>query len=117
MKRNTLFLGVVALAMLGGLALSGCDTLEDGTGTIKLTNNSTNVLVVYWSLEDFGKTIWQSQVTLSPGQSVSHDMDSAIGISVYLEDNGGIGWISKKSYTVEKDKTVVVKFPSDFNVD
>jgi hypothetical protein len=95
--------------------------LEDGIGTIKLTNNSRNVLIVYWSLEkNFSDSnpIWEdNQVTLYPGESVFHEMNSAIGIKVYLEDDDGIGWITNESYTVRKDKTVEVKFPTDFSPD
>jgi hypothetical protein len=117
MKRNTLFLSVLALAMLVGLALSSCEfeTLEDGIGTIKLKNNSQNVMIVYWSLENSGKTIWEGRSTIYPGNYATHDTRSAFGIQVYLEDNDGDGWLSKNSYTVRKDETVEVKFPSDFS--
>ena len=114
MKKNTLFLDVLALAMLAGLA--SCGMLEDGIGAIKLTNDS-QVRIVYWSIEknlSDSNPIWESHVPLHPGESVSHEMNSAIGIKIYLEDSDGDGWITKKSYTVRKDETVEIKFYTDF---
>jgi hypothetical protein len=114
MKRSASFLGVLVLAMLAGLALSGCDTLEDGIGTVKLTNKS-DIIVVYWSLEKFGETIWEGRSTVYPGGSASQDTQTALGIKVYVEDSDGDGWLSDTSYTVKKDETVEVKFHKDFS--
>jgi hypothetical protein len=83
-----------------------------------LTNDSPNVRIAYWSLEknvSDSDPIWESHLSLYPGGSVSHEMNTAIGIRVYLEDRGGVGWITKKSYTVRKDETVEVKFHTDFS--
>jgi hypothetical protein len=87
------------------------------TKRLSLTNNSQNVVIVYWSLEkDFGDSnpIWEERITLNPGESVYHEMNSAFGIKVYLEDSDGDGWISKYSHTVKKDQTVEVEFKRDF---
>jgi hypothetical protein len=112
MKKNTLFCGAVALAMLVCLALSGCEPLEQGIGTIKLIND-TMVDIVYWSLERGSKKIWDEHIPIPPGGSATHDMETDVGIMVYVEDDGGIGWLSKVSYTVKKNETVEVKFNTD----
>ena len=115
MKRNTLF-SVCALALLVGLALSGCEPLESGIGTVKLTNNS-DVNIDYWLIEQGSETIWEERRTIAPENSATHDMETAIGIKIYLEDSDGDGWLSKSSYTVRKDETVEVKFrPQDFSL-
>jgi hypothetical protein len=115
MKKNTLFCGVLTLAMLACLVLSGCEPLEQGIGTIKLINNSQNVIVVYWSLERGSKTLWEGDSTIYPGGSASHNMETDVGIKVYVEDKEGDGWLSDDSYTVKKNETVEVKFPTDFS--
>jgi hypothetical protein len=117
MKRNPLFLSVLASALLFGLALSGCESpvlLEEGIGIIKLTNNS-EVNIKYWSLEQNNKILWEERITISPGSSASHEIKSGMGIQVYLEDNDGDGWLSKNYYTVKKDKTIEIKFPNNFS--
>jgi hypothetical protein len=122
MKKNTLFFGAVALAVIVCLALSGCEPLEQGIGTVKLTNNSTNVTITYWSLERGSTKIWDEHITIGPGGSATHDMGTDVGIKIYLEDLAYIvgnevrtGWLSKVSYTVKKNETIEVKFPTDFS--
>ncbi|MDR0877482.1 MAG: hypothetical protein LBN21_05475 [Treponema sp.] len=124
MKKTTVFFGVIALAMFLGFALSGCEftPLEEGIGTIKLTNNSINVTLRYWSAEkekEPGSPIWEESIELSPGESITHEMESSYNIKIYIEDKGedGVGWLSKKSYTVRKDEIVALKFPGDFSPD
>ena len=118
MRKNIFFNLFFVLAVLAGLMLSSCgEGLEEGIGTITLTNNSTNVVISYWSLEQSDKeTVWETHSPIDPGSSASHQIDSGI-YKIYLEDTDGDGWLTKTTYTVRKDKTVVVKFPSDFNVE
>ena len=113
MKKNVLLFG--AAALLAGIALSACEfsVLEDGIGTVKLVNNSSNVIVVYWSIEKSGAAIWEGHGRIYPGQSAAQSIDSSMGIKVYVEDDDG--WLSKASYTVKKDETVTVRFPGDFS--
>ena len=117
MKKNILFSLFIVLAVFGGLMLTGCEveTLEPGIGTIKLTNNSTNVRVVYWSAERSGTTVRESRTAIFPGASATITIDTGF-YRIYLEDQYGDGWLSKTSHTVRKDQTVEVKFPDDFNV-
>jgi len=114
MKKH--FFGFFVLAVLGGLMLSNCksDGLEDGIGTIKLTNNS-KVRISYWSLEKGGKTVWETRSSIYSGSSGSCQIDTG-SYTVYLEDVDGDGWVTKTTYTVKKDETVEVKFPSNFKV-
>jgi hypothetical protein len=115
MKKN-IYLGLFfVLAVLAGLMLSSCEQLEEGIGTIKLTNNSTNVRITYWCIEKSGSRVWETQISLSPGYYTSRNIDTGF-YTIYLEDNDGDGWVTKNSFTVKKDETVEVKFPGDFKV-
>jgi hypothetical protein len=73
------------------------------------------VIVVYWSLERGSKKIWEGHSTIYPGSSATHDMETDVGIKVYVEDSDGDGYLSNVSYTVKKSEIVEVKFPNDFS--
>jgi len=95
---------------------SGCETsgLENGTGTLKLTNNSTNVLIVYISLEKGSTIKAEARVSISPGSyTYLTDMKTDF-YTVYVEDSDGDGYVTKNTVAVRKDATVEVKFPGDF---
>ena len=116
MKKNIFCLFFV-LAVLTGLILSSCgeiEELENGIGTVILLNNSSNVIIGYWSLEKNRKMVWDTHSFVYPRSSGSHQIDSGY-YSIYLEEDvTGYGWITKNTLTVKKDETVEIKFPSDF---
>ena len=104
------------MAILGGLIFSGCGELESGEGTIRLMNNSTNVIIVYWAVESsFGRIIEERHININPGASATTLINTGF-YTIYLEDQHGDGWETKSSVTVRKDETVEVRFPADFRV-
>jgi len=118
MKKN-IFIGLFfVLAVLAGLTLSSCNAepLEDGIGTLKVTNNSSNVIIVYVSLEQSNSSVASAHVNIYPGSSGNFNDIKTGSYTVYIEDSDGDGWVTKSSITVKKDATVEVKFPSDFKV-
>jgi len=116
MKRNIFHSLFFVLAVLAGFMLSSCDIeqLEDGIGTIQLTNNSS-VRISYWCIEKGSQRVWETRSSIYSGSSASHEIDTGF-YKIYLEDADGDGWETKNSHTVKKDQTVEVKFPSDFKV-
>jgi len=115
MKNNIFISLFCVLAVLGGLIFSSCEEIEAGTGTIRLTNNSTNVIIVYWAAEKGGKPVGESRTRINPGASAAANVDTGF-YTIYLEDNYGDGWVTKISYTVKKEETTQVSFPSDFKL-
>ena len=125
MKKSIFFCIFLILAVLGGLIFSGCELTEasEGTingntiseGTIRLMNNSTNVIIVYWAIERGGGIIEESHININPGASSTTIINTGFYI-IYLEDQHGDGWETRSSVNVRRDQTVDVKFPSDFRV-
>ena len=117
MKKNIFSCVLIILAVLGGLILlPGCEVTEAGEGTLRLINNSTNVIIVYWSAEQHGDTVEESHTRINPGTSAAISLRSGIFYTIYLEDNYGDGWETRTSVFVSRDKTVEVRFPGDFRV-
>jgi P pilus assembly chaperone PapD len=117
MKKN-IFIGLFSiLVVLAGVMFSGCDVeeLEDGIGTLKVTNNS-NVRITYVSLENGGSTVSEAHVNIYPGSSTSLNNAKTGFYTVYVEDSDGDGYVTKSSVTIKKDATTEVKFPGDFKV-
>ena len=117
MKKN-IFFSIFCLAVLGWLILSGCKVteIEAGIGTIRLMNNSTNVIIVYWAAERGGNTVRESRTQINPGASATISIDTGSTYDIYLEDQFGDGWETRSWVRVRKDETVQVSFPSDFKV-
>ncbi|GHU08230.1 hypothetical protein FACS1894151_03780 [Spirochaetia bacterium] len=118
MKKFRLFWGGAVLVLFFGLALAACGDgtpLEEGIGTVKLTNTGTKIIDGWWLLRKYDETIWSGPITLNPGASASQEIESSYSIKVHFKDSDGIVWLSNTSYTVRKDQTVEVKFPKDFS--
>ena len=121
MKKSIFFSIFVVLIVLAGLILTGCEATEIGEGTInegtiRLINNSTNVIIVYWSAEQRGDIIVENHTRIDPGSSVAVSIRSGYFYTIYLEDNYGDGWETKNSVFINRDRTVEIRFPSDFTV-
>jgi hypothetical protein len=113
--RKLIFLSIFfILATIGGLLLFSCEPLESGVGIIKVTNNSTNVRIVYISVERANTIVMETWPNILPGGSAPVSVESGF-YTLYLEDNYGDGWVTKISHTVRKDETTEIRFPSDFN--
>ena len=95
--------------------MSSCEVIEAGTGAIRLVNNSTNVIIVYWSAERGGNTVDESHIRINPGASSTVSISTGF-YTIYLEDNFSDGWETISTFTVRKDETVEVRFPNDFRV-
>jgi len=115
MKKNIFSNLFIILIVFAGLMLFSCeesDESENGIGTIKLTNTS-NVSIIYWSIQNGGRKEWETRSTIVSGSSASHDIASG-SYTIYLEDSDADGWVSNISISVRKDEITEVKFPSDF---
>ena len=110
----------LVLAVLGGLILSSCEVTETGEGTVNegtiiLMNKSTNVIIVYWAVEQGGRIIEENHININPGASASIIINTG-SYTIYLEDQYGDGWETISSVTVSRDTIVEVRFPSNFKV-
>ena len=120
MKRNIFFCIFLFLVILGGLISSSCEVTEPGEGTtregiIRLMNNSTNVIIVYWAIERSGRIIEENHININPGASATAIINTGF-YTIYLEDQYGDGWETRSSVNVNRDRTVEVRFPGDFRV-
>jgi len=116
MKKKMFSCQLLILTILSGLIFSGCEEIESGEGTIRLMNNSTNVIIVYCAVENsFGRIIEESHININPGASVGTIINTGI-YTIYLEDQHGDGWETKSNVILHKDRTVEVRFPTDFKV-
>ena len=120
MKSNSFISIICVLAVIGGLILSSCEVTEaeEGTtneGTIRLMNNSTNVIIVYYAIERFGTVMEEMHVNINPGALATTILNRG-SYTIYLEDQHGDGWETRFNVNVIRDRTVDVRFPSDFKV-
>ena len=95
MKKVNFFCMFFFLAIFGWFILFSCEEIEPGTvreGTIRLMNNSTNVIIVYWSAERGGNPIEESHTRINPGASTTIRLNSGYFYTIYLEDHYGDGW-------------------------